>query len=480
MKKQGPSKESRTGTSALRRWEERYQQSPGTKPKTTTKELTGLYGGLLALLLALLLVPKNDNDRASPLRVVFLKGKYHHHWRLPPWNATNDNEPDWGGLDLQPMTDKSSWPRVIRYANDAAALQAERKQLLDKDTSDGQQTTSRQYTTERGRDCHLPLWTHQSFPTCNTMHEVSTTLGSFLGSGHFREAFVLANDAAVLKRLHLVWYLELDADNIDRVRREAFLLEQFSASRQFSNLYAYCGSSIVVEHLDDLDSVILPFDSDRQQPERGRPANLSDTAQSFNQLTPSRKLEIAIRMAESLTELHGFGVALVHDDVKAKQWMLRHDNNPQQQQDVVLNDLNSAFYLPWEEKTQTYCPRYRSDGGPRRSPEHYLGTYIDTSSDVFAFGHVLYSLLTGLYPYHEIPDQYAAIMEARVIDGILPHLHADFGQASWVEQQLIEIMDECYELDPEQRVDIFEVVRRLKETIRLDAKRRANTTIPSQ
>jgi hypothetical protein len=53
------------------------------------------------------------------------------------------------------------------------------------------------------------------------------------------------------------------------------------------------------------------------------------------------------------------------------------------------------------------------------------------------------------------------------MSGQRPYLHPGFRQRTMVERRLAEIMDLCHVLEPEGRVDIFEVVQHLQETKRL-------------
>jgi hypothetical protein len=69
-----------------------------------------------------------------------------------------------------------------------------------------------------------------------------------------------------------------------------------------------------------------------------------------NQFEVSEKLQLALEMAESIAELHGFkdGV-IVHDDVQLCQW-LRNDQGK-----LKLGDFNRARVLQWNDEKQEYC-----------------------------------------------------------------------------------------------------------------------------
>jgi hypothetical protein len=94
----------------------------------------------------------------------------------------------------------------------------------------------------------------------------------------------------------------------------------------------------------------------------------------MNEFNVSEKLGIALEMAESLADLHGYrcvcvqyNVAflsihllilpfsaasegiIVHDDVQLCQWLRSYDNK------LLLGDFNRAEVMEWNEKNNSYC-----------------------------------------------------------------------------------------------------------------------------
>lgn len=77
-------------------------------------------------------------------------------------------------------------------------------------------------------------------------------------------------------------------------------------------------------------------------------------------------------------------------------------------------------------------------------------------------GANMFTLLTGLFPYYEIWDRYE--IEKIIADGNKPYLDPRWKTRSYIEGRMVEIMEECWEVVPEDRVSIFEVVAHLRET----------------
>jgi Protein tyrosine and serine/threonine kinase len=72
----------------------------------------------------------------------------------------------------------------------------------------------------------------------------------------------------------------------------------------------------------------------------------------------------------------------------------------------------------------------------------------------------MYTILTGLYPYWEIQS---GDTQSVIINGTWPILDdSRYRVPGTVERKLVEVMEQCWTLDPELRPTIFEIIRLLR------------------
>jgi hypothetical protein len=75
----------------------------------------------------------------------------------------------------------------------------------------------------------------------------------------------------------------------------------------------------------------------------------------MNSFSVSEKLEMALAMAESIADLHGYqGGVIVHDDVQPCQWLRNSDNK------IIFGDFNRAVVMKWSDK-EGYCKYKNGD-----------------------------------------------------------------------------------------------------------------------
>jgi hypothetical protein len=200
------------------------------------------------------------------------------------------------------------------------------------------------------RECVRPQWTFEMYPACNLVHDIPYDRSSdhplhgydleYLGSGAFREAILFnppvyssssatstshGNPPFVIKSK--IDERDLDRRDLHKINTEALIFEKLSASRVTSNMYAHCGSSIVVEAAVSITEDIIPKVRINNKSYRGyMKQSVLDTLQQndvypMNRFTNEEKLDIAIAMAESLAEMHGFvGSVITNDDISLDQW----------------------------------------------------------------------------------------------------------------------------------------------------------------
>lgn len=256
-------------------------------------------------------------------------------------------------------------------------------------------------------------------------------------------------------------------EDLAKVKLEALVMEKMTAAPSILDIYSHCGTSVIIEAMSsEVSKHIVPGKGVVEQ------SNLYAEGQfrSYNNLTASERLEIAISMAESLANLHNFkGGAIVHADVNIEQWLLDDHGR------LKLNDFNLAEILPWNDQTQHYCPFSRKyDGAFRlvRSPEEFMGVPMGTKKDVYSFGNIIYSLLTGMWPFYGELARINGAKERRdaINNGNRPYIDEGLNQTPiYIERQLLDVMKQCWHSDHMKRPSISQVATSLndiKETAR--------------
>lgn len=349
--------------------------------------------------------------------------------------------------------------------------------------------------------CRRNNWQSKIFPVCNNFHEStldrdfdrSNTGGDvlqeysihFRGHGYFRDSWLLerpdkhgtrnantkttgqsknsnsSNDISssfVWKSMRLKDYFDYDYDMMYQIHREAIIMERLTASERIVDIYGHCGTSIFAENMEeDVTPAIVPGDGYMRQKDLNR---LEKTdVHPMNNLTAMEKLDMALVMAESLADIHGYkGGVISHGDTHPDQW-LRSRNGK-----VKLNDFNNAEIFDFNEAENRYCKIFRCFGGTFRSPEEFRCIRANEAMDTYSMGNNIYSLLTGLWPFYNFSEDDEAKVQGLMIDQKLrPLVDPRYRSRSLIESELVAIMEECWEWEPDRRISIFEVVRRLRE-----------------
>ena len=78
-------------------------------------------------------------------------------------------------------------------------------------------------------------------------------------------------------------------------------------------------------------------------------------------------------------------------------------------------------------------------------------------------------MLTGLYVFYEECDE--AVAQQRVIDGEWPYIDERWSNNSFAEARLVDIMQQCWTYNADDRIDIGALVLLLREAVEENRKR---------
>ena len=243
--------------------------------------------------------------------------------------------------------------------------------------------------------------------------------------------------------------LAADEERLRRFQREARVL----ASLNHPNIAAIYG----LEHSDDTNYLVLelvPGETLAGRIERGS-------------IPVDEALAIARKVADALEEAHEQGI--VHRDLKPANVKLTPDDKVK----VLDFGLAKAFVEDESEgdAATSMSPTITRDAtrvgvilgtAAYMSPEQAKGKRVDKRTDVFAFGALLYEMLTGrkAFPGDDVSEILAAVLK----------LDPEWKALEVFPPRLVELVRGCLEKDPRRRRrDIGDVRNELDKVLEVDA-----------
>src|SRR6516225_4665557 len=161
-------------------------------------------------------------------------------------------------------------------------------------------------------------------------------------------------------------------------------------------------------------------------------------------IPPRKAIEYAVQIANGLAAAHDRGI--VHRDLKPENLFVTNDGRIKIL-DFGLARLGPSKQASGEEATVTQ----RTDPGMvlgtvgYMSPEQVRGKIVDHRADIFAFGAILYEMVTGKQPFRK--STYAETMTA-ILNEEPPSISQIAPTAS---PGMRRVVHRCLEKDPEQR-----------------------------
>ena len=326
-------------------------------------------------------------------------------------------------------------------------------------------------------ECRHPGWARKPKPSCNAFHEMVMSNWNdkqYVSHGDFRDVWLLDHfplsgnpyeDVLYQTALKMTrYYIDYEREQYWGIIGDANVMEALTASPRIVDIYGYCGGSVWVEPMpgDIVSKIVYDKGEGLIKPEK-----LDDKKElkPQNEATTEEKLDMALTFAESLADLHGYhGGVIVHDDIQLAQWLKTPNKT------IKFGDFNRMVALPYNSKTGKYC-KYRFNSRPwrYRSPEEYESYLLKNKSlgwmneqiDTYSYGNTIYALLTGLWPFYDMDDD--KVVSHKVINGSRPFVDPRYRHRKFIEKRMVDIMEECWKQDPEERISIFEVVKQLRD-----------------
>lgn len=241
------------------------------------------------------------------------------------------------------------------------------------------------------QECRRVNWSHLYNPTCNELHEINLSmdynddlaknLGDaqdfdtfYISHGFYRDVWVVSQPDQEAKSILKTTRFKHDYDieTMFSDLRDALVMERLTKSPRIIDIYGHCGTAVWVEALPyEIEEVIVPGEGYIKQEDLHDEIDVNPQ----NDYNASEKLEMALAMAESLADLHGFKDGpIIHDDVQLCQWLRTRDGR------LKLGDFNRAEIYNYNETKGEYCVYNNGKGYGNVSRFCFIACLLDRFS----------------------------------------------------------------------------------------------------
>lgn len=190
--------------------------------------------------------------------------------------------------------------------------------------------------------------------------------------------------------------------------------------------------------------------------------SLADIVAEDGPFSPERTVKLALQACDALIAAHEGPDAVVHRDLKLENMMLTTDRGGEEMLKVL--DFGIAK-LAEGEKAETRLTTVGTLGTPGyAAPEQLRAEPVDARTDLFAFGVILYSMLTGVDPWLGNPatvptEQIYDLMVATERAEVIPFSEHDVEVPPALQNVVLKLLQR----DPADR---FQSARELRDALR--------------
>jgi len=203
--------------------------------------------------------------------------------------------------------------------------------------------------------------------------------------------------------------------------------------------------------------------------------SLADVLEEEGPLPPERVTRLALQVCDALMAAHEGPEPVVHRDLKLENLMLTRDRAGEE----MIKVLDFGIAKIAEREADSRLTTVGTLGTPGyAAPEQLRAENVDGRTDLFAFGVILYALLTGKDPWmgrpaYEPTDQIYELMAATDRAQMIPFAKTGVTLPSGLANVVLRLLQR----EPERR---FQSARELSDTLtRLAADRNATVAPPA-